>query len=267
MNVRRPIRRIDDFRSILLNMATYSFLIIFLLECTQDQTMDKDYLIKLTGYFTAAMDKELVEAIIKHDDKGVQKTLDSGANPNADGDFGKSPIAIAIMTQNIKALEVLIKNGANPNHRHQNGATAAIEAIKCEDGNYLAVLLKAGLNPSIQNGETPLIFSAIAEARRDYYQTLVEKGADLNAKTSSGRTVTSLLIAVGWYEEVKELITRGGDFHSGYGPKHITPAQELIYLQHRFGGEPEGKPFRNRAEILRTLRDRGVTIPDNVPGV
>ncbi|MNN91004.1 Ankyrin repeat protein [compost metagenome] len=76
----------------------------------------------------------------RKDSAGALVILRAGANPNAIGDMGVTPLHVAVMQNMPKAVEALLSAGANPNIRSEFGKTAKEEAVAL--GGEIAKIFK-----------------------------------------------------------------------------------------------------------------------------
>lgn len=154
----------------------------------------------------------------------VEALLKAGANPNvADIGVGHTPLMRAIETQFIEIVRVLLKSKADPNAKNSEGESCLIMAVESrkpeivqaiidggadvqfvtEDGNspalvaaqdgmpesfeIIKILGKAKANMNVSNlVYTPLVY-AVQQGNKELVQTLLDAGADANAKTQSGQ--------------------------------------------------------------------------------
>ena len=67
-------------------------------------------------------DKDLLDATKRGDIDQVRKFLDEGANPNAKGDSGSTPLHNAAKGKNPDVVKLLLKYGADPNADDDSGS-------------------------------------------------------------------------------------------------------------------------------------------------
>jgi uncharacterized protein len=106
------------------------------------------------------------------------------------GGGSPTPIIEAAKARDGKALRMLIDAGTDVNARDHNGGTALTEATVLGNADNAQALLKAGANVNVTVSSwkyTPL-FLAIIQNNPDLVKTMLAKGADVNAKDSTGST-------------------------------------------------------------------------------
>ncbi|CAD0334670.1 ankyrin repeat domain-containing protein [Xanthomonas hortorum] len=130
-----------------------------------------------------------------------------------------------IMTHNPEGLRAMLENGADPNarklHPQQNTTrfkgrykdNAMVWAAKQEDPIYLKLLLDHGGDPNARNsnGETLLLQAFLTQNQWENVKLLVERGADVNAK-SQGSPIILDYAARGGFEQTYWLMQHGADF-------------------------------------------------------
>jgi ankyrin repeat protein len=66
----------------------------------------------------------------RNDAYAVKVLLKAGANPNAIGDMGETPLHVAVSTENCTIAETLLQAGAKVNIRSEFNETAQERAIR-----------------------------------------------------------------------------------------------------------------------------------------
>ena len=159
---------------------------------------------------------ELLAAAEQGNHAGAMRLLAKGANPNAAGPDGTTPVMYAAANNDAELVRALIKAGANVTRQNQFGTSAITEASIIGATPIIQALLKAGADPNTKNpeGETPLM--AVARSgSTDAAMLLVEAGADVNAKeTFGGQTALMLAAAQHQASMVKLLVSRGADVNA-----------------------------------------------------
>lgn len=100
---------------------------------------------------------------------------------------GYTPLGLAeFPIDHNKMVQLLVAHGANVNAQGSSGATPLFWAVMCDRNDDVKFLLDHGANPNLTNafGDTPLI-AAIQLGYLSMVKPLVEKGADVNVKNQS----------------------------------------------------------------------------------
>lgn len=212
---------------------------------------------------------ELAKAIIKGDLAQIEVIIKSGADPNAVGKEGVTPLVWAIYNKNKPAMAALLKNGADPNMRittpdahytlKNNSAVTFIAGAT--DNEYLKILLDHGgdLNAKTASKE-PILKVMIFNDPTNYegMKMLLDRGADINATDSGGSTLLITLSNLNDFEHAYYLLERGADYTikdgTGYGADFNI-----------FQGKIDPKEFPEAYEWQRKcqefLKARGVNDP------
>jgi ankyrin repeat protein len=122
--------------------------------------------------------------------------LATGANVNAQNDYGNTPLQYAAMNGHKEICKLLIANKANINTQDSHGFTALMYAT---NGNYkeiceLLIENKAAINTKNQEGLTALMLAA-NNGHKEICELLIANGADIY--TRDKHDYTPLIAAVG----------------------------------------------------------------------
>lgn len=167
------------------------------------------------GAVTAA-GPTLLDAAERGDRQAALRLLAGGANPNAAGPDGTTPVMWAAANDDIELVRALIRAGANVKLTNHFGTSALTEAAIIGSAPILDALLKAGADANSRNpeGETPLM-AAARSGRVDAARVLIEAGADVNATEQWGRQSALMWAAAqGQAEMVKFLASKGADVNA-----------------------------------------------------
>lgn len=128
----------------------------------------------------------LVEAAEAGDIQKMKAAIKSGANVNAVGASGITPLRYVFEKKKMVGFAELLAGGADPNARDSNGISVISESAGEADPEWLRRSLDHGGDPNLRNkgnrffpGCTPL-FSAVLKARAANVKLLIEKGANVN---------------------------------------------------------------------------------------
>lgn len=151
-----------------------------------------------SDFFENSAQQLLAKAIEKGDLVQLNKALERGADVNAVGRDGMTPLFWAISKQNIDGFRFLLEHGADPNivvelpDGFQESEAGAMEmAARMKDSRYLRLLLEHGGNPNTiidSEGQIPLLYRAIMSRQSDNVTLLVEFGADIDHQDRAGET-------------------------------------------------------------------------------
>jgi hypothetical protein len=139
----------------------------------------------------------LVRAVKRNDSKAVADLLARGADPKTKDSVGTPVLILAAKRGSGAIVEALLKKGADPNVRDEAGSTALLEAVDKERAEVVRILLAGGADVnasetrSYVKGTTPLMV-AVLRGSDPLVQTLVDKGADLEAVGDLGLTALGL---------------------------------------------------------------------------
>jgi uncharacterized protein len=202
----------------------------------------------------------LVQAASRGDAAGVQNAIAIGADPNAKGRDGLTPLFFVLSTtRNSAGIQALIKSGADPAYPVSDLGSAIIVAAKGNDTSLLRAMLDAGTNPNARNqSNEPAIKVAVMSNRWENLDLLIDYGADINAVDYGGTTVAITLSSINQYEKVAKLIERGADV------SHVAKNGQTIAntLERSLGRMAPASPnYRAALRVKELLQARGVKFP------
>jgi len=150
--------------------------------------------------FTGA-DAALERAIEADDGGAVDAAIAAGADANARGAHGVSPLAFAVGTFRKQAARALIAHRADPNRKDDEGDDAVTLAVTAyaRDPELLALVLDAGGNPDARNPDgSPVITRFCSDRNLGAITWLHRRGADINAEDDGQPLVVSYAYSVDW---------------------------------------------------------------------
>ena len=143
------------------------------------------------------LNTDLRLAACNGDIKKVENLLERGADINATGIQGDSPLTSSescglhdhLTESRVQLIELLIAKGAEVNHTDDDGTTALMYAARNGDTAAINALLKSGaaVNLADKDGETALMKAAASSCNEETVRALLSAGADLNARDHKGR--------------------------------------------------------------------------------
>jgi len=133
---------------------------------------------------------------------------------NLKGLNGTTPLMQAVLYGDLESVRLLLANGADPNLRNEENASALMYAV--DDIEKTSLLLKHGANVNARSDDnrTPLLIAAGPFGSNAIIKLLLDRGADLAAKSPSNRgdsTVLSEAARTGDIARLRMFIDRGAD--------------------------------------------------------
>lgn len=209
---------------------------------------------------------ELAIAACKGDGKSVLTLVAGGANPNAVGFQGISPLLWAERCRSLAGMEALLRAGADPNYHApgnvagESGFSAVFVAAGIEEPKFLKLLLRFKGDPNDveeDSGQTALIRAFNAGMVNDVwsnYYALLEAGANIEREyPEHGHTIAEYAASVFAFVKVEELLERGYSRRLDVIGKYAGSVHVPL-------GEANEKA---RLRVMELLRRRGVEVVDN----
>jgi hypothetical protein len=171
----------------------------------------------------------------------VDRLISEGANPNAKGVKGHTPLIAATRGHHSLIAEQLLLAGANPDQKDDFGWAALHHAITPVDGadsDLISILVKHGANVNIQDNRlrTPL-HRAAQYGELQAVLLLLKYRADPNIKDYNGWTPAD---RAALHPEIQSLLISGKS-DSGSQVSELTIFPEYFSEKHSFKGRFPGK--------------------------
>jgi len=157
---------------------------------------------------------------------------DHGADPNARGRDGETPLHTAIISDHSpdhRVLRALLETGADVNAGNNYGDTPLHRAayLGTTDKVRFLVSNKADVERRAQRGETPLLYASRPEGHPEAVLALLEGGANVNAADNFGMTPLHGAAMIGAVEVARVLVEKGEaginiQTTAGYTPLHVA---------------------------------------------
>ncbi len=206
---------------------------------------------------------ELAGAAAEGDAARVRALVGAGADPNAHGDRGVTPLQFAMLAQDLDGMRALLDAGADPNLPGLGGATAMHMAAIADDPKYLRLLLDRGGDPNARHGATgagPL--AGAAGPRTDaQFRMLLDAGADPNLADRTGNTPLHAAAMINAGEHVLLLLEKGAS-------PNAKNAQDATFQPYFFRTKDElltDDARARRAAVVAWLRAHQVPLEAAVP--
>ena len=139
----------------------------------------------LVGYGNPEADRALLDAVkvFPGNVEGVKLHLADGADVNAKGYRGRTPLHLVAGNGHKEIVELLIAEGADINAKNRGGVTPLYDAAFKGHKEIAELLIAAGadVNAKGKIGTTPLQAAAMF-SHKEIVELLIDAGADVNVK-------------------------------------------------------------------------------------
>lgn len=152
------------------------------------------------------------------------KLIEAGANVNTKGDYGETPLTLALANGNVTLTTRLLKAGADPKATRWNGETALMIAAGAGSVEEVKLLLDAGLDVNAaenEKGQNAVMWAA-AEGHPAVVDLLIQRGANVNAATKSGFTALAFATMKNDSASIRLLTKAGADANYALPDKDKT---------------------------------------------
>jgi ankyrin repeat protein len=199
----------------------------------------------------------LAEAAGRGDVKEIYRLIAGGADANAVGQHGITPLWWAAWTENYEGFSALLDKGADPNAQRADGYPIMYLVADMKDARLLEAALKHGADPNLRDsksGYTPL-FPAVMNGLKPQIDLLLAAKANVNAQLPvSGETLP--MVAIGARADYQLVFTL---FEMGADPAlkdiHGNTVADTIAIR-SVNASNNRDPWR--AKVLEYLRIKGV---------
>ena len=137
----------------------------------------------------------------------------AGAKVNAANDYGVTPLSLACTNRSAAMVERLLKAGADPNAAQWTGETPVMVCARTGNVETVKLLLSHGADPNAketEQGQTALM-RAVAEKHPEVVRALIDRGADVRARSKGGFTALLFASQQGEVASAKMLLAAGAD--------------------------------------------------------
>ena len=141
---------------------------------------------------------------------GVTELLNRGFDPNTKNEKGQPGLTIAMQERSLKAARALLAApSTDVNALNTVGESALMMAALKGDMDGATMLLERGAQVN-KSGCTPLHYAATGPEPR-LVRLLIDRGAELNARSPNGTTPLMMAAQYGSEDSVNLLLERGAD--------------------------------------------------------
>lgn len=175
--------------------------------------MLRDRLARPADHFTDETSLALAEALMDNDDAAMRALIESGADINAKGLNDMTLLQWQVSRGDYGRVRRLLALGADPDIVGWGKETATHLAAFRDSPAMLELLLDGGADPNAAGrrvGRTP-IFNALAAKNRRNVELLIERGADVFRRDTSGSTLLHYTARTNYFEYVLRFLELGVD--------------------------------------------------------
>lgn len=179
----------------------------------------------------------LFQALNNKDNRTAITLLTAGKNFNIrETKLGRTPLMIAVATNNLKLIPELLRGGADINLKDKQSNSALFYAARNGNLDAVKLLLENGasINSANRAGITPLYIS-IHRLHPNVAQYLIERGADITTLDSQGGTILMEAATHKFPELVQLLLSRNVDVNS------VDSKGNTALLKAAYADKPEEK--------------------------
>jgi len=213
-------------------------------------------------YFQGDAEVALVEAASRGDRQGIKTAVANGADLNAVGKNGMTPLFWVIaIDPSLEGLQALLDNGADPNitttvsgEKRDHETQATDLAYTRPDPRYMEVLLDGGAT-----ARPELLSKTLRNDHLAHLKLLIDHGADVNHGGKFGSRPMQDAIYGDDYKAALLFLNSGADptLKDADGDNSISV---LRYWRAR--DERSARPDSGYAELIQALKEGGYLEPD-----
>jgi ankyrin repeat protein len=166
---------------------------------------------------------------------------------------GDTALHYALLTGRVELVPLLLRGGVDIDAKNASGDTVLMSSARCGNEDGVVVLIENGANVekliTLPSGENcNALHEAAYFGREAVVQLLLERGANIHAKTSSGRTALLEAVRGGEQSVAQLLLDKGANLHSR-DHKGVTVLMKAVV---------SGRDLSH--SMVRFLLDRGAHI-------
>jgi ankyrin repeat protein len=248
------------------------------------------------AFFSDPLQVSLAAAVDRGDAAGVAAAVQRGADVNARGRGGYSLLYWAMARDRVAGFEALVQHGADVTRYCRDPDEVSDPrlndrpirlSLSAKNPGFLEALLRQGFDPEFvvsRSGGDTLLFAAIRDHSECASELLLNAGADIDRRDSSGHTPIGVAGLISDYKLVWLLLQRGADPMVGsadgkdlpkmlktYGSRGIRPGQQEYF--EKVVAELERRGLLTRQDIVEADKPKpsvlgsrsGVTVIQHSP--
>ena len=206
----------------------------------------------------AGKDQVWESAIASDSAQAVDAAIRDGADVNATGVRGVTPLMYAVGHSKKNAYAALLAKGAHLDTRDEEGDNAVTLAVSAyaKDPSYLTLALDAGSDPNtLRSDDDPVLVRFVNDRNLDAIRMMHRFKADINARTRTGEALIIHAGLLEYWDVVECLLQLGARFDYSGEPFTVQD----IFSDARVT-PPDSPLFPHKVRVAKFLRERGVVI-------
>jgi hypothetical protein len=210
-------------------------------------------------FFTSGIQQRLELAIRANDPTDVAQILSAGADVNARGKNGVTPLMISVDAQAPGAVAVLLRAGADTRPRGSDRASAvhlAVEnhAVAPHGHAILEMIMKGGGDPNTRRpDDDPVLMRFAYDHDLEDIRWFKSLGADVDIKARTSRPlIADIAFGQNW-DSVWCLIELGAKYDY---EDTLYPLSEA--LDSNYASSPDAKLYPYKMKVWQLLKDKGL---------
>lgn len=210
--------------------------------------------------FFSGKEAVLQRAIDADDPAALQTAVQAGADVNAKGLYGGTPLEYAIVHFRKTAFGELLRLKADTALRDNDGDNAITVATRAyaKDPDYLLMALKAGGDPNTRRHDgDPIIIRFVNDLNLDAIRMMKQNGADINISDRGGDPIVVTAAISGHWDVVWCLLDLGAKFDFPERPFNMVNA-----FDNPKATPPDSPVFPDKVKCWKFLKAHGLKLPD-----
>ncbi len=212
-------------------------------------------------FFSSGIQQRLEVAIRSDDATAIGLLVSEGAQANARGLHGVTPLMIAVDAQAAQAVAALLRAGANPNLKAADGAGAVHLAVEnhaaAPQGHaILEMIMRAGGDPNATRPDgDPVIVRFTYDHDLDSLRWFKSLGANLDIRGRSDRPILSDLAFSQNWDSVWVMIELGARYDYEGTPDALSGA-----LNSTYASSPDAQLYPYKRQVWELFKERGIAV-------
>ncbi len=211
----------------------------------------------------------LAEAAERGDVRELERLVTRGADINAPGKRGLTPLWWAVRTKNMRGSDWLLARGANQNIKVEQQALTIMQlAASYRNSEFLELLLRH--QPKLEGpaamASASAVNAAISARSRRNLELLIRAGANLNGNADE-MPAMECACALAKYDFVLLMLESGADFSRIWDVGASAGQNRLVSAIRTRHIDPDSEAYIWRERVMRFLKARAIqtTYPPKEP--